>query len=196
MEPIAVDGWMLYSGHTSLEVQEVRQCHSDEVPIGHQTAIPSCQRPLSGDWCVPPYRESRQCQRDTIYRRCLFMNDEHMRWAEDLSGMDKEQGMGDVPAIQQAWHSRRHKGAILNYQMDMASFQMQLSIKSDGPGNREMRCHHGDIVHGGQLNMNNKHVEQLMNASGRAISVLKEGRNDIYMSYRGHEKLMEEKVSK
>jgi hypothetical protein len=110
--------------------------------------------------------------------------------------MDEEQGMGDMPAIRQAWHSRRHKGAFLNYQTNMALPQVQPSIKLDGPGNGETRHRHGDVIHGGQPNMNNKHMERLMNVSGRAIAISKKGRNDVYTSYRGHEKLTEEKVSK
>jgi hypothetical protein len=54
--------------------------------------------------------------------------------------------MGDVPAIQQVWHSRRHKEALLNHQMDMALFQVQPSIQLDGPGNGETRRRQGDIV--------------------------------------------------
>jgi hypothetical protein len=69
-EPIAIDVWTSYSGRMNPEAREVRQRHSDEVSIGHQTA-------------VPPYGESRQHQGDTVYRRRSFMNNEHTRWVED-----------------------------------------------------------------------------------------------------------------
>jgi hypothetical protein len=90
--------------------------------------------------------ERRQHRGDNVYENRLFTNDEHMRWAEDPSGLDEEQGTGDVPAIRQAWHSKRQKGAFLNHQTNMASFQAQPSIKSDGPGNGETRCHQGDVI--------------------------------------------------
>jgi hypothetical protein len=89
----------------------------------------------------------RRCrQGDAVYENRSFTNDEHTRQAENLSGLEEEQGTGDVPAIRQAWHSRRQKGAFLNHQTDMASFQVQPSIKSDGPGNGETRRCQGDIV--------------------------------------------------
>jgi hypothetical protein len=79
-----------------------------------------------------------------------------MRWAEDPPGMDEEQGMGNMPAIQQAWHLRRQKGAFLNHQTDMALFQVQLSIKLDGPRNRETRRRQGDIVDKDRSKVNDK----------------------------------------
>jgi hypothetical protein len=97
MEPI--DIWTSYSSWTNPEVQEARQCRSDKAYTGHQMAIPSYQRKLSGNWHVLPYRESRQRQRDTAYRRWLFTNNEYTRQAEDPSGMDKEQGMGDMHVL-------------------------------------------------------------------------------------------------
>jgi hypothetical protein len=65
---------------------------------------------------------SRQCHSDEAYMKRLFMSDESIEWAEDSPVGDEEQGMGDVPAIRQAWHSRRHKEALSNHQMDMALF--------------------------------------------------------------------------
>jgi hypothetical protein len=73
---------------------------------------------------------------------------------------------------------------------------VQPSIKLNAPENGETRRHHGDIVHGGQPKTNDKHGEQLMNASGRAVVVSREGRNDVYMSYGDCKNLTEEKVSK
>jgi hypothetical protein len=80
--------------------------------------------------------------------------------------------------------------------MDMDLSQVQLSIKLNAPENREMRQRHGDVVHGGQPKMNDKHRERLMNASGRAIVVSREGRNDVCTSYGDCKNLTEEKVSK
>jgi hypothetical protein len=90
--------------------------------------------------------ERRWCRGDAIYENCSFTNDEHTRRAEDPSGLEEEQGTGDMPAIQQAWHSRRQKEAFLNHQTDMALFQVQPSIKSDGPGNGETRHCQGDVI--------------------------------------------------
>jgi hypothetical protein len=44
--------------------------------------------------------------------------------------------------------------------------------------------------------MNNKHGERLTNASGRAVVMSREGRNDVCMSYGDCKNLTEEKVSK
>jgi hypothetical protein len=104
--------------------------------------------------------------------------------------------MGDVHAIRQAKHSRRHRGTSRNHQMDMDLSQVQPSIKSNAPENGETRRHHGDIVHGGQPKTNNKHGEQLTNVSGRAVVVSREGRNDVCTSYGDCKNLTEEKVSK
>jgi hypothetical protein len=139
-----------------------------EVPNGPQMAIPSIQTQSLDERGTPMSKGLRQChsdgerrrrQGDTVYENRSFMNDEHMRQAEDPSGLDKEQGTGDVHAIQQAKHLRRHRGASWNHQTDMDLSQVQPSIKSNAPGNRETRCRHGDVIHGGQLNMNNKHGE-------------------------------------
>jgi hypothetical protein len=92
-----------------------------------------------------PKGSRRRCS-DEAYMKHLFTSDESIEWAEDSPVGDEEQGMGDMPAIRQAWHSRRHKEALSNHQMDMAPFQVQPSIKSDGPGNREMRRRQGDII--------------------------------------------------
>jgi hypothetical protein len=151
MEPIAIDIWMSYSSHMSPEVQEVRQRHSDEVSIGHQMAIPSYQRQLSGNWHVPLYGESRWHQRDTIYGRHSFMNDEHMRWAEDPSGMDE---MGDVHVLWQVKHLGRYMGVFMGHQMDVALVQVQLFIRSNTLGDGEMRGCHGDMVYDKCLYMN------------------------------------------
>jgi hypothetical protein len=80
--------------------------------------------------------------------------------------------------------------------MDMDLSQVQPSIKPNAPENGETRRHHGDVVHGGQPKTNDKHGERLTNASGRAIVVLREGRNDVCTSYGDSKNLMEEKVSK
>jgi hypothetical protein len=119
-----------------------------------------------------------------------------MRRAEDPSGLEEEQGTGDVHASRQAKHSRRHRGASRNHQMDMDLSQVQPSIKSNAPENGETRRRHGDVVHGGQPKMNDKHGERLTNASGRAVVVLREGRNDVGTSYGDSKNLTEEKVSK
>jgi hypothetical protein len=134
MGPVTIDTWMLDNGRTNPEVREARQRRSDEVSIGHQTA-------------VPPYRESRQRQRDTLYGRQSFTNNKHMRWVEDPPGMDEEQGTGDVPAIRQTMQSGRHKRAFKGHQTDMASFQVQPAVRSNAPGDGETRRCHGDAVY-------------------------------------------------
>jgi hypothetical protein len=91
-------------------------------------AVSSFQMKLSGNLHVPLYGESKQCSGDAIYNKCSFMNNETTRWAEDLSAMDKEQGMGDVPVPQQEKHLGRHRRAFLDHQTDIALFQMQPSI--------------------------------------------------------------------
>jgi hypothetical protein len=63
--------------------------------------------------------ERRRHRGDAVYENRSFMSDEHTRQAEDPSGLDEEQGTGDVHAIQQAKHSRRHRGTSRNHQMDM-----------------------------------------------------------------------------
>jgi hypothetical protein len=126
-----------------------------EVPNGPQMAIPLIQTQSLDERVTPMSKGSRRrhsdgerrwCRGDDVYENRLFTNDEHMRRAEDPSGLDEEQGTGDVPAIRQVWHSKRQKGAFLNHQTDMASFQVQPSIKSDGPGNGETRCCQGDVI--------------------------------------------------
>jgi hypothetical protein len=119
-----------------------------------------------------------------------------MRQAEDPSRLEEKQGTGDMHAIWQVKHSRRHRGASRNHQTDMDLSQVQLSIKSNAPENGETRRHHGDVVHGGQPKTNDKHRERLTNASGRAVVVSREGRNDICTSYGDCKNLTEEKVSK
>jgi hypothetical protein len=104
--------------------------------------------------------ERRRRQGDDIYKNRSFMNDKHTRQAEDPSGLDEEQGMGDVPAIRQAWHSKRQKGAFLNHQTDMASFQVQLSIKSDGPENGEMRRCQGDVINKDRSKVNDESMRR------------------------------------
>jgi hypothetical protein len=104
--------------------------------------------------------------------------------------------MGDVHAIRQAKHSRRHRGASRNHQTDMDLSQVQPSIKSNAPENGETRRCHGDVIHGGQPKTNDKHGERLTNTSGRAVVVSREGRNDVCMSYGDSKNLTEEKVSK
>jgi hypothetical protein len=64
------------------------------------------------------------------------------------------------------------------------------------PAYKEMRHHHRDVVHGGQPNTNDKHVERLTNVSGRVVVVLREGRDNVCTLYGGHKKLMEENISK
>jgi hypothetical protein len=44
-------------------------------------------------------------------------------------------------------------------QVAISSLQQQSLGDWHVPVYMEMRHHHGDVVHGGQLNMNNKHVE-------------------------------------
>jgi hypothetical protein len=90
-----------------------------------------------------------------------------MRQAEDLSGLDKEQGTGDMPAIQQVVHSGRHKGAFIGYQTDVASCQVQPSIRSNTPGDGVMRRRHGDRVHDRRSNTNKEYKEKLTNSSIR-----------------------------
>jgi hypothetical protein len=68
--------------------------------------------------------------------------------------------MGDVHAIQQAKHSRRHRGAFLNHQMDMALFQVQLSIKTDGPGNGETRHRQGDVINEDHSKVNDESMRR------------------------------------
>jgi hypothetical protein len=140
--------------------------------------------------------ERRRCRGDAIYENRSFTSDKHTRQAEDPSGLDEEQGTGDVHAIRQVKHSRRHRGTSRNHQMDMDLSQVQPSIKPNAPENGETRRRHGDIVHGGQPKTNDKHGERLTNASGRAVVVSREGRNDVYTSYGDCKNLTEEKVSK
>jgi hypothetical protein len=176
-----------------------------EVPNGPQMAIPLIQTQLLDERGTPMSKgsrrrhsdgERRSHRGDAVYENHLFTNDEHTRQAEDLSGLDEEQGTGDVHAIRQAKHSRRHRGASRNHQTDMDLSQVQPSIKLNAPENGETRRHHGDVVHGGQPKMNDKHREQLTNASGRAVVMSREGRNDVCTSYGDSKNLTEEKVSK
>jgi hypothetical protein len=140
-----------------------------EVPNGPQMAIPLIQTQSLNERVTPMSKgsrrrrsdgERRRRRGDDVYENCLFTNDEHMRWAEDPSGLDEEQGMGDVPAIQQAWHSKRQKGAFLNHQTDMASFQVQPSIKSDGLGNGETRRHQGDVINEDRSKVNDESMRR------------------------------------
>jgi hypothetical protein len=136
-----------------------------EVPNGPQMAIPLIQTQSLDERVTPMSKGSRRChsdgekrrrQGDDVYENRSFMNDEHMRWAEDPSELDEEQGTGDVPAIQQAWHSKRHRGAFLNHQTDMVLFQAQPSIKTDGPGNGETRRRQGDVINEDRSKVNDK----------------------------------------
>jgi hypothetical protein len=145
-----------------------------EVPNGLQMAIPMIQTQSSDERGTPMSKGSRQHHSDEVYTKHSFTSDEPRRWAETSSAVDKEQGMGDVPAIRQAKHSRRHRGASWNHQTDMDLSQVQPSNKSNAPGNRE----------------------RLTNASGRGVVVSREGRNDVCTLYGGCKSLMEEKVSK
>jgi hypothetical protein len=103
---------------------------------------------------------SRQRHSDEAYMKRSFTSDESIEWAEDPPVGDEEQGTRDVPAIQQVWHSRRHKEALSNHQMDMAPFQVQPSIQSDGPGNGETRRRQGDIVDEDRLKVNDESTRQ------------------------------------
>jgi hypothetical protein len=140
-----------------------------EVPNGPQMAIPLIQTQLLDKRVTPMSKglrrrrsdgERRRRRGDDIYENCSFTNDKHMRQAEDPSGLDEEQGTGDVPAIRQAWHSKRQKGAFLNHQTDMASFQAQPSIKSDGPGNGETRHRQGDVINEDRSKVNDESMRQ------------------------------------
>jgi hypothetical protein len=176
-----------------------------EGPNGPQMAIHLIQTQSSDERSTPTSKgsrrrrsdgERRRHRGDDVYENRSFTNDKQMRWAEDPSGLEEEQGTGDVHASRQAKHSRRHRGTSRNHQMDMDLFQVQPSIKSNAPENGEMRRRHGDVVHGGQPKTNDKHGERLTNASGRAVVVSREGRNDVGTSYGDSKNLTEEKVSK
>jgi hypothetical protein len=192
-------------GHVPMTKHPTRPRTRIEVSNGPQMAIPLIQTQSSDERSTPMSKGSRRCHSDgerrrrrgdAVYENRLFMSDEHTRQAEDPSGLDEEQGTGDVHAIRQAKHSRRHRGASRNHQTDMDLSQVQLSIKTNAPENGETRRRHGDVVHGGQPKTNDKHGERLTNASGRAVVVSREGRNDVCMSYGDSKNLMEEKVSK
>jgi hypothetical protein len=109
----------------------------------------------------------RQRHSDEVYMKCLFMSDEPVRWAEASSVVDEEQGTGDVPASQQAVQLRSHKRVFMGHQTDVASFQVQPSVRSTTPGDGVMRWHHWDGVYDRHSNMNNKYKEKLTNLSVR-----------------------------
>jgi hypothetical protein len=136
-----------------------------EVPNGPQMAITLIQMQSLDERVTPMSKgsrrrrsdgERRRRRRDDVYENHSVMSDEHTRRAEDLSGLDKEQGTGDLPAIRQAWDSKRQKGAFLNHQTDMASFQAQPSIKTDGPGNGETRRCQGDVINEDRSKVNDE----------------------------------------
>jgi hypothetical protein len=140
-----------------------------EVPNGPQMAIPLIQMQSLDERVIPMSKGSRRHRSDgerrwrrgdDVYENRSFTSDEHTRRAEDPSGLDEEQGTGDVPAIRQAWHSKRQKGAFLNHQMDMASFQAQPSIRSDGPGNGETRRRQGDVINEDRSKVNDESMRR------------------------------------
>jgi hypothetical protein len=108
---------------STLEVQESRQ-HHKEYWSSQRIAVLSSKMKSSVDSHVLEYGKSRQCHKDSTYREHSLMSDKPIRWAEALSVMDEEQGMGDVPASWQAVHSRSHKGAFRGRQIDVTSFQV------------------------------------------------------------------------
>jgi hypothetical protein len=139
-----------------------------EVPNGPQMTIPLIQMQSLDERVTPMSKGSRQHRNDgerrwrrgdDVYENRSFTNDEHTRQAEDPSGLDEEQGT-DMPAIWQAWHSKRQKGAFLNHQTDMALFQVQPSIKSDGPGNGETRRCQGDVINEDRSKVNNESMRR------------------------------------
>jgi hypothetical protein len=131
---------------TRVEVNKVHR-PSNETLLGHQMDVYSSQSESSDDTSVLAVRESRWHQRDTIYGRHSFRNDKHMRWAEDPSGMDEEQGTGDRHALRQVKHLGRYRGAVLGHQTDISLSQVQLAIKVNAPGHRETRQCQKDAVY-------------------------------------------------
>jgi hypothetical protein len=90
-----------------------------EVSNSPQMAIPLIQMQSSDERSTPMSKGSRRRRSDgerrwhrgdAIYENHSFTSDEHTRQAEDPSGLDKEQGTGDMHAIRQAKHLRRHRG--------------------------------------------------------------------------------------
>jgi hypothetical protein len=132
----------------------------NETSGGHQTDIYSSQSELSDDTSVLAVRESRWRQRDTVYGRRLFRNDEHMRRAEDPSGMDEEQGTGDRQVLRQVKHLGRYRGAVLGHQTDISSSQVQLAIKANAPGHGETRRRHEDAVYNKRSFTNDNSMRQ------------------------------------
>jgi hypothetical protein len=136
-----------------------------EVSNGPQMAIPLIQTQSSDERSTPMSKgsrrrrsdgERRRHRGDAVYENRSFTSDEHTRQAEDPSGLDEEQGMGNVHAIRQAKHLRRHRGASRNHQMDMDLSQVQPSIKPNAPENGETRRCHGDVVDKDRSKVNDK----------------------------------------
>jgi hypothetical protein len=122
---------------------------------------------LSDDTSVRAVKELKRHCNSVVNMRWSYMNNKSTRWAEASSTVDEEQGRRDMPAIRQAVHSGRHKGAFIGHQMDVASFQVQLSIRSNTPGDGVMRWHHGDRVYDRCSNTNDEYKEKLTNSSIR-----------------------------
>jgi hypothetical protein len=120
---------------------------------------------LAVDLRVPGNGKSRQHYKDSVYRERSFGIDEYRKQAEASSAVDEEQGTRDVPAIRQAVHSGRHKGVFRGHQTDVASFQVQPSIRSSTPGDGVMRRHHEDGVYDRRSNMSDGSREKLTNSS-------------------------------
>jgi hypothetical protein len=148
----------------TLVVRESRQRCREYWP-SRQTAVSSSQMKPAVDLRVLGNGESRRRHKDSVYRERSFRIDEHRKQAEASSAVDEEQGMRDMPAIRQAVHSGRHKRAFRGHQTDVASFQVQPSIRSSTPGDGVMRRHHEDGVYDRRSNTNDGSREKLTNLS-------------------------------
>jgi hypothetical protein len=120
----------------------------------------SSQSESSDDTSVLAARESRWHQRDTVYGRCSFRNNEHMRRAEDPSGMDEEQGTGDRHVLRQVKHLGRYRGAVLGHQTDTSSSQVQPAIKANAPGHGETRRRQEDAIYNKRSSTNDNTMRQ------------------------------------
>jgi hypothetical protein len=144
---------------TRVEVDKVHR-PSNKTSLGHQMDVYSSQSESSDDTSALAVRESRRRQRDTIYRRHSFRNDEHTRWAEDPSEMDEEQGMGDRQVLWQVKHLGRYRGAVLGHQTDISLSQVQPAIKANAPGHGETRQRHEDAVYNKRSFMNDNSMRR------------------------------------
>jgi hypothetical protein len=135
--------------------------------LGHQTDISSSQVQPAIKVNAPGHGETRRHQKDAVYNKRSFMNDNTMRRMGGMAAVKERQGTGNIPDPQLQMRSRTCETLYDGLQMAMPLFQGQPPTQVRNSGYRETRRRHGDGVYDRRSNTNDEYKEKLTNLSVR-----------------------------